>query len=122
MKHDVTHDRKTRRIRRVRGGIFGTSEIPRISVFRSNKYIYVQAIDDEKRKTIVAYSSFSINNKKAEKTKLKKSEEAGVIGRELARQLIKKGIKQGVFDRGRYAYLGRVKILAKGLREGGLII
>ncbi len=119
---NITRDRKTRRIRRVRGGIFGTAEIPRISVYRSNKYIYVQAIDDEKRKTITTYSSFNVRAKKGEQGKVKKSEEAGVIGKGLAQQLIKKGIKKGVFDRGRYAYLGKVKILAEGLREGGLII
>lgn len=106
----------------MRGGILGTGEIPRISVFRSNKYIYVQAIDDVNRKTVAAYSSFSIKNKKAKMARLKKSEEAGVIGGQLAKQLIRKGIKKGVFDRGRYAYLGRVKALADALRDGGLII
>ena len=116
----IMHDRKTRRIHRVRGQIFGTSEIPRVSVYRSNKFIYVQAIDDQKRKTIAAASSFSLSKKDTDK--VKKSEQALAVGKQLAQQLDKKGVKKGVFDRGRYAYLGRVKALATGLREGGLKI
>lgn len=118
---DVTHDMKLRRARRVRGQIFGTKEIPRISVYRSNKYIYVQAIDDEKRQTITACSSSVVRKGKSE-PKVKKSDEAMAVGKKMAEQLAKKGIKKGVFDRGSYAYLGRVKALAQGLREGGLTL
>lgn len=117
----ITHDRKLRKIRRVRGEIFGTGDIPRVSVYRSNRYIYVQAIDDEKRRTITSSSSFNLSNKKSE-TKVKKTDEGGLVGKHLAQQLVKKGITKGVFDRGRYAYLGRVKSLVEGLREGGLKI
>ena len=75
---------------------------------------------DRKRKTISAASSFSLGKKNTEKTK--KTEEAKAVGQKLALALSKKGVKKGVFDRGRYAYLGRVKALVTGLREGGLKI
>lgn len=105
----------------MRERITGSATIPRISVYRSNRYIYVQAIDDMKRQTLAAASSFSVKTKKVD-AKIKKSDEASVVGKHLAELLVKKGVKRGVFDRGRYAYLGRVKALAEGLRQGGLTI
>ncbi len=115
----ITHDRKLRRVRRVRAGITGTHEIPRISVFRSNKYIYVQAIDDVKKVTLVASSTFSLDKKENIATK---TAQAFLVGKQLAQKLATKKISKGVFDRGGHAYLGRVKALAEGLREGGLKI
>lgn len=111
----VTTDRILRKKRRVRSTIFGTHDRPKISVSRSNKYIYAQAIDDLKRVTIASVHSVA----KKEGTKSLKSKE---VGKELAQMLVKKGIKKAVFDRGPYVYLGRVKAFVEGLREGGLQI
>lgn len=111
----VTTDRILRKKRRVRSSIFGTSDVPKISVNRSNKYIYAQAIDDAKRVTIASIHSMN----KKEGTKSNRSKE---VGKELAQMLVKKGIKKAVFDRGQYIYLGRVKAFVEGLREGGLQI
>lgn len=110
-----------RRRRRVSANIIGTKERPRISVFRSNKYIYAQAIDDADRITVAAFSSFQLQ-KKQSLAKLKKSEAAKQVGIELAKLLKGKKILSGVLDRNIYTYLGRVKALTEGLREGGLII
>lgn len=98
----------------------GTNERPRISVSRSNKYIYAQAIDDVKRVTIVSSSSKTL--KKVNDLATKKTEDAKKVGIALAKLMIEKQIKKAVFDRGEYAYNGRVKALAEGLREAGLII
>lgn len=117
----TTIDRTIRRKRRIRAGIVGTKEKPRLSVFRSNKYIYAQVFDDVRRITIASYSSLDM--KKAKKyEKSKKTDHAKEIGKGLAAILKKKGIEQAVFDRNVYAYKGRVKALAEGLREGGLRI
>lgn len=117
---NITLNRKLRRKRRVSTGIHGTKERPRIAVFRSNKYIYVQAIDDDGGKTLVASSSLSLSKKTNEK--LNKSAVAKKVGQDLASKLKEKNISTGVFDRNIYAYLGRVKSLAEGLREGGVKI
>jgi large subunit ribosomal protein L18 len=119
MKH-ITFDRVLRRKRRVSSNIFGTGARPRICIYRSNKYIYAQAVDDEAKKTVASFSSYHIV--KASKTKAKKAEVAKQVGVELAKKLKDKKITKGVFDRSIYAYLGRVKSLAEGLREGGLQI
>ena len=111
----VNTDRILRKKRRIRSTIFGTKETPKISVYRSNKYIYAQAIDDEQRITIASVHSM----KSTEGTKSNKSKEAG---KELAVALVKKGVKKAVLDRGPYIYLGRVKAFVEGLREGGLKI
>ena len=112
-------DKRVRRKIRVRSKIKGTADRPRISVFRSNRYIYAQAIDDEKRHTICAYSSLKL--RKDMKFKDKK-EEAKEVGKKLAELLKRKKVSKAVFDRGWYAYQGRVKALAEGLREGGIKI
>ena len=102
--------------RRVRKNIFGSSERPRLSVFRSNKQIYAQIIDDVKGVTLVAASSYK--SKSAEGKS--KSEQAVIIGKELAVKAVKAGISAVIFDRDGYQYHGRVKSLAEGAREGGL--
>ena len=112
-------ERSIRRKKRVSSNFFGTKERPRISIYRSNNYIYAQAINDDDRKTVGAFSSLLT---KKSKDGVKKSDEAKNVGLELAKLLIKNNIKAGVFDRGPYAYLGRVKALAEGLREGGIQI
>mgnify|MGYP003667597637 CR=1 FL=1 len=102
--------------RRIRKKITGTSKTPRLSVFRSNKQIYAQIIDDSKGVTLASASTFK--NKAAEKKN--KSEQAQVVGKELAEKAIKAGVESVVFDRNGYLYHGRVKSLADSAREGGL--
>lgn len=102
--------------RSIRKKISGTSQVPRLSVFRSNKQIYAQLIDDTKGVTLVAASSYK--NKAAEKGN--KIEQAAVVGKEIAGKAIKAGVESVVFDRNGYLYHGRVKALADSAREGGL--
>ena len=107
---------RQRRHRRVRGRVTGTSERPRLTVFRSNKGISAQLIDDTTGKTLVGASwvtlpkSFSGN----------KTEQASEVGKRLAAAAKSAGVDTCVFDRGGYLYHGRVKALADGAREGGL--
>jgi large subunit ribosomal protein L18 len=103
---------------RIRQKISGTNERPRMSVFKSNKQIYVQLIDDIAGVTLASASSR--NKEIAEKTGLKKSEQAKLVGKLIAEISISKGISNVIFDRGGYLYHGRVKQLAEGAREGGL--
>ena len=115
----LTKQQRRFRIRqRIRKNIQGTSALPRMSVFRSNKQIYVQLIDDDSGSTLVSASSR--NKEVAAKTKVNKSEQAKLVGKLIAEKSIAKGIKEVVFDRGGYLYHGRVKELAEGAREGGL--
>lgn len=118
---NINLDRKLRRKRRISSNIHGTSDRPRISIFRSNRYIYAQAIDDGTRKTILSFSNSDLK-KDTDFKKGKKSEDSKRVGIGLAKKLIENKIKTGIFDRGSYAYNGRVKALAEGLREGGLKI
>ncbi len=98
---------------RIRGKISGTAERPRMSVFRSNKQIYVQLVDDKAGKTIAAASSKGIE----EGTK---SEIAAKVGKAIAEKALAAGLTQVVFDRNGYLFHGRVKSLADAAREGGL--
>lgn len=104
---------------RVRNKITGTTERPRLCVFRSNSNIYAQIIDDLKGNTLVAASSLdsAIKGKVANGSN---KEAAKVVGKLVAERAIEKGIKTVVFDRGGYVYHGRVKELADGAREAGL--
>ena len=108
-------NRRAKIKRRIRKKISGTSATPRLSVFRSNKQIYAQIIDDSTGKTLVSASSY--NNKAAKGTKV---EQAAVVGKEVAEKAKKAGIDKAVFDRNGYLYHGRVKSLADSVREGGL--
>ncbi len=109
--------KKARRIARVRARIAGTSAKPRLAVFRSHQNIYAQLIDDDASKTLLAISSLSV----ADKKKSKKVDLAGVLGEELAKKALAKGIKTVVFDRRAYKFHGRIASLAAGARKGGLI-
>lgn len=112
---------RKRRIRhlRVRKKVFGTSEVPRLCIFRSNRYIYCQLIDDEEGRTLAAASSAErMLKEKLQSTKSK--EAAAEVGRLIAERAKKLGIKKVVFDRAGYKYHGRVKALADAAREGGL--
>ena len=100
--------------RRIRGKISGTGERPRMSVFRSNKQIYVQIIDDLSGKTLVSASSLGMTDK------VTKKEEAAKVGELVAQKAKDAGITTVVFDRNGYLYHGRVKELADAARKGGL--
>lgn len=117
----INRNRILRKKRRVSSKIRGCSDRPRIIVFRSNKYIYAQALDDAKRVTLASFSSLNLKKEK-DYQKTKKTEEAKLIGKYLAGQLKKINIQEAVFDRNRYLYAGRVKNLCEGLREGGIKI
>jgi large subunit ribosomal protein L18 len=108
---------KVRRHTRVRKKVFGTAERPRLCVFRSEKNIYAQIIDDVAQKTLVAASS--LDKDFAVKAGSNK-EAAKVVGEMVAKRAIEKGIKTVVFDRGGYIYHGRIQQLADGAREAGL--
>jgi large subunit ribosomal protein L18 len=107
--------KRLRRRRRVRAKVTGTSERPRISVFRSNRGIFAQLVDDETGRTLAA-----VNWTEPELRSLKATEQAKKAGELLAQRAKAAGVDGAVFDRGGYQYHGRVKALAEGAREGGL--
>ncbi|MFA7315699.1 MAG: 50S ribosomal protein L18 [Candidatus Paceibacterota bacterium] len=107
-------EKRIRLKKKIRAKVNGTSECPRLSVFRSNQYIYAQLIDDSKAITLV--SSSDMEAKKGTKT-----ERAVAVGTEVAKLAQAKGITKVVFDRNGFKYTGRVKALADGARAGGLI-
>lgn len=98
--------KRERRAARVRAKVQGTTQKPRLSVFRSHKFIYAQLIDDEHNRTLLSH--------------LGPLKSAGEVGAQLAKKLRVKKIDAVIFDRGRYAYHGHVKALAEGARKGGL--
>jgi len=112
---------KTKSIRRerikrgIRKSVEGTSQRPRLSVFRSNKAIYAQIIDDAKGHTVAAASSMELDKKAKLNLEMSKS-----VGKKVAEKAIASGVKEIVFDRNGYLYHGNVKALAEGAREGGL--
>lgn len=114
------------RKKRVRSKIYGKADCPRLSVFRSNRYVYAQLIDDESGKTLVAasqkelLSKSSKKSKKEVKKKQSKTEIAGMVGGAIAKKALKKKVSKVIFDRGSYKYHGRVKAFAEGARKGGL--
>jgi large subunit ribosomal protein L18 len=111
----TTRQRRERRHKRVRKGVFGTAERPRLVVFRSNRGISAQLVDDVEGKTLAAASWLDARGAKGAKT-----DQAAEVGKLLAASAKKAGIEQVVFDRGGYLYHGRVKALADAAREGGL--
>ena len=117
-KRDRNEVRKIRH-ERVRKKISGTPERPRLCVFRSNKHIYAQVIDDVAGNTLVAASTVE-KDIAAQLNDCDKKGEAKIVGKIVAERAIKAGIKEVVFDRGGYIYTGRVAELAAGAREGGL--
>lgn len=103
---------------RIRTRLAGTAQKPRLSVFRSNRDIYAQLIDDDNGQTLASASSRDKDFKMGQGSKVEKSRE---VGQELARKAVALGISQCVFDRSGYLYHGRVKSLSEGAREGGLV-
>tara|TARA_B100000674_G_C37180684_1_gene619546 strand:- start:105 stop:458 length:354 start_codon:yes stop_codon:yes gene_type:complete len=113
-------DKQKRRAKirkRIRGVVNGTSDFPRLSVFRSNKEIYASLIDDVNGTTICSASSLE---KDIASKKITKIEQANLVGSAIAERAISAGIKKCSFDRNGYLYHGRVKSLAEGIRSGGL--
>jgi large subunit ribosomal protein L18 len=108
--------RRLRRRRRVRARVTGTAQRPRLSVYRSNRGVFAQLIDDGKGHTVAA-----VNWIEPELRKLTASEQAKKAGELLAERAKAAGVESCVFDRGGYQYHGRVKALADGAREGGLV-
>lgn len=109
-------EQRERRHRRIKAKVFGTGDMPRLSVYRSNKFIYGQLVDDRSGKTIMAVSDIKLDTG----TKKGKLEKARIVGAMLGKMAVDKKIKKIVFDRGGFIYTGRVKALAEGAREAGL--
>ena len=116
IKKPDTNVQRKRRHKRVRGKVSGTPERPRLNVFRSEKHIYAQVIDDTKGVTLCSASSVE----KAFDGSGSNKEAARKVGKAVAERAKEKGIESVVFDRGGYIYHGRVKELADAAREGGL--
>ena len=108
---------RERRHRRIRGKIHGTAERPRVAVFRSNKGISAQLVDDDAARTLAAATWLNLKRS----FKGTKTAQAAEVGKLLAANAKQAGIERVVFDRGGYLYHGRVKALADGAREGGLV-
>jgi len=106
-------DQRLRRRRRIRATVSGTATKPRLSIYKSNQFIYGQLIDDENASTIVAVSSRDVKGGNDR-------ERATQAGELIAKEAQKKGIENVVFDRNGFIYTGRVKAFADGVREGGL--
>lgn len=112
MKQSIISSSRDRRRKRIRAKVSGTSERPRLSVYKSNAYMYAQVIDDTKGLTLAAASSMDVKGNK--------TEAAAKVGAELAKLAKAKGITKVVFDRGGFIYTGRVQALADAAREAGL--
>lgn len=111
-KTNLKIEKRERRHKKIRTKIFGTKEKPRLSVFKSNKYLYVQLIDDENKNTLAAYSSKGLKGAK--------KSDAKETGKAVAKIAKEKKINKVVFDRGGFLFKGKVQLLAEGAREGGL--
>lgn len=115
MKVKIYKANSLRRKVRTRSKIKGTAKRPRLSVFRSNRYIYAQLVDDLTGKTLLGVNDLSLNTKGKNK-----KDRAFEVGKKVGEYALKLGIFEAVFDRGSYKYHGRVKLLADGAREGKL--
>ncbi len=115
IKKVSSNAQRIRRHSRVRKNVSGTTEVPRLNVFRSNAQIFAQIIDDVNGNTLVSSSSLELKIKNGGNV-----EGAKVVGKDIAEKAVKKGIKKVVFDRGGYEYHGRVEALADAARENGL--
>lgn len=104
---------RARRHRRIRAKVQGTASCPRLTVFRSNKYLYAQVIDDDRAATLASASSLDVKGKNM-------MEDAKIVGERVAAAAIGKGITAVVFDRGGFTYTGRIRALAEAARAGGL--
>lgn len=110
---NIKKQKVERRHKKIRAKVFGTEEKPRLSVYKSNKYIYGQLINDDKSSTILSLSSAKVKGKTF-------TDRCIETGKEIAKLALAKKIEKVVFDRGGFKYVGRVKAFADGAREGGL--
>ena len=115
MKTNIKTEKRARLHKKIRSRISGTAECPRLAVFRSNRYMYAQLIDDVLAVTVASASDISVDGK------MTKVERATGVGKKLAEEAKKKNVTTVVFDRGGFSYRGRVQALAEGARAGGLI-
>jgi len=111
---------RLRRKKRVRKKIKGTPEVPRLSVFKSAKHIYAQVIDDMSAKTLVEASSLSKDLRPQIEDKGGNSKGAAIVGEQIAKRALEKGVSRVVFDRSGFLYHGRIRVLAEAAREHGL--
>ncbi len=118
VNHNLTPAQK--RKRRVRAKMHGTKMRPRVSVFRSNKHMYAQVIDDDTMTTLVSSSDLVKDVQKNIKKDTTKIQKAQFVGEDVAAKMKKKKITKASFDRGSYRYHGRVKAVAEALRKGGI--
>lgn len=112
--------RKIRRKKHIRKTIFGTEERPRMSIFRSLNNIYVQLVNDDASETVCATSTLDKDVKEQSNGDMKKTELCKLVGNDIAKKALEKGIKEVAFDRNGFIYHGRVKALADAARKGGL--
>jgi large subunit ribosomal protein L18 len=115
MRADVKRESRVRRHRRVRKNLSGTAERPRLAIYRSNRHIYAQLVDDHSARTLAAASDLAAGEGNP-------IERAKQVGQAIAQRARAAGIERAVFDRGGRLYHGRVKAVAEGAREGGLTI
>lgn len=115
MKTNIKTEKRLRLHKKIRSRVSGTASCPRLAVFRSNRYMYAQLIDDVQAITLAQASDISLTGK------MTKVERATAVGKKLAEEAKSKKITTVVFDRGGFSYRGRVQALADGAREGGLI-
>ncbi|MCX7857389.1 MAG: 50S ribosomal protein L18 [Deltaproteobacteria bacterium] len=120
MERREKEERRLRRHKRIRKKIFGTSDRPRLCVYKSLKHIYAQLIDDESQKVITGVSTLTPGIREKIKNGGNK-ESAGLVGKAIAEKALALGIKKVVFDRNGFKYHGRIKALADSAREAGLI-
>ena len=114
MKTNIKTEKRARLHKKIRSRVSGTAERPRLAVFRSNRYMYAQLIDDVRGVTLASASDIALTDK------ITKVERAKTVGKKLAEDAKKNKITTVVFDRGGFSYRGRVAALANGAREGGL--
>ena len=119
MNRTTQNSQRIRRAHRTRAKLTGSAERPRLSIFRSNRAIYAQLIDDARQTTLAAASSAMLDASAAKKTK---AEQATLVGALIAERAKKAGVSAAIFDRGSYRFHGRVKAVAEGAREAGLTI
>ncbi|MFA5132354.1 MAG: 50S ribosomal protein L18 [Candidatus Paceibacterota bacterium] len=115
MKTNIKTEKRVRLHKKIRSRVSGTAERPRLAIFRSNRYMYAQLIDDVRGITLASASDISLSDK------MTKVQRANTVGKKLAEEAKKKTITAVVFDRGGFSYRGRVEALADGAREGGLM-
>lgn len=114
MKTNIKTEKRARLHKKIRSRVSGTAERPRLAVFRSNRYMYAQLIDDVRGVTLASASDLSLDDK------MNKVERAKTVGKKLAESAKKENISSVVFDRGGFSYRGRVQALADAAREAGL--